>query len=141
MTWLQRPIQLPAYSRGCHLITHHIEREVPEIANVRVGLLHLFLMHTSASLTMNENADSDVLRDLDTALDAIAPEEFPYRHTIEGPDDMPAHIKASLMGCSVQIPVQDGRLCLGTWQGIYLCEHRDRSGSRRLTLTLQGDFT
>ena len=96
-------------------------------------------MHTSASLTINENADSDVLRDMENSLNAIAPEDFPYRHTIEGPDDMPAHVKASLIGSSVSIPVHDGRLVLGTWQGIYLCEHRDNASRRRLTLTLQGE--
>jgi len=112
---------------------------MPEIGQIRVGLLHVFLMHTSASLTLNENADPDVPEDLDRALNTIAPESFPYRHTIEGPDDMPAHLKTSLLGCSVTIPVREGRLCLGTWQGLFLCEHRNHGGSRRLTLTLQGE--
>ena len=112
---------------------------MPELASVRTGLLHVFIMHTSASLTINENADADVLRDMEASLNKLAPEDFPYRHTVEGPDDMPAHVKASLMGSSVMVPVRDGRLVLGTWQGIYLCEHRDSAGRRRLTLTLQGE--
>lgn len=112
---------------------------MPELASVRTGLLHVFIMHTSASLTINENADADVLRDMEASLNELAPEDFPYRHTVEGPDDMPAHVKASLMGSSVMVPVRDGRLVLGTWQGIYLCEHRDSAGRRRLTLTLQGE--
>ena len=103
------------------------------------GLLHVFIQHTSASLTINENADADVRRDLESSLNAIAPEDFPYIHTLEGPDDMPAHVKASLMGSSVSIPVADGELLLGTWQGIYLCEHRNRAGSRSLVLTLWGE--
>jgi secondary thiamine-phosphate synthase enzyme len=101
--------------------------------------LHVFIQHTSASLTINENADPDVPYDLGQSFDSLAPEDFPYRHTCEGPDDMPAHVKATLTGSSVTIPVADGRLALGVWQGIYLCEHRDRGGARRLVLTLQGD--
>jgi secondary thiamine-phosphate synthase enzyme len=139
MAWHQRQVRLPAYSRGFHLITDEVEQALPEIRDVRVGLLHIFLMHTSASLSINENADPDVPRDLESSLNAIAPESFPYRHTCEGPDDMPAHVKASLLGSSLTIPVRDGRLCLGTWQGVYLCEHRNHGGGRRLTLTLQGD--
>ena len=121
------------------MITDEIVAALPELTAVRTGLLHVFIMHTSASLTINENADSDVLRDMEASLNAIAPEDFPYRHTVEGPDDMPAHVKASLMGSSVTVPVRDGRLVLGTWQGIYLCEHRDNASRRRLTLTLQGE--
>jgi secondary thiamine-phosphate synthase enzyme len=105
----------------------------------RVGLLHVFIRHTSASLSINENADPDVPRDLEMALTEIAPEDFPYAHTIEGPDDMPAHVKASLLGSSVTVPLRDGRLALGTWQGIYLCEHRDRAGPRHLVLTACGE--
>jgi secondary thiamine-phosphate synthase enzyme len=105
---------------------------------VKVGLLHVFLQHTSASLSINENADPDVPADLDQALDRLAPEDFPYRHTIEGPDDMPGHVKASLLGSSLTVPIRDGRLCLGTWQGIYLCEHRRHGGRRRLVLTVEG---
>lgn len=103
-------------------------------------MLHVFLRHTSASLTINENADPDVPLDLESAFNALAPEDFPHRHTVEGPDDMPAHVKASLLGASVSVPVENGRLCLGVWQGIYLCEHRDRAGERALVLTLQGEM-
>jgi len=109
---------------------------MPELASCSIGLLHVFILHTSASLTINENADADVLGDMESSLNNLAPEDFPYRHTMEGPDDMPAHVKASLMGSSVTIPVRDGRLVLGTWQGVYLCEHRNNAGGRRLMLTL-----
>ena len=139
MPWYQQQMQLPAFPRGCHLITEHVTAGLPEIYEVRIGLLHVFIQHTSASLSINENADPDVPADLASSLDAIAPEDFPYRHTCEGPDDMPAHVKASLMGSSLMIPVKDGRLCLGTWQGIYLCEHRNQGGPRKLMLTLQGE--
>ena len=139
MAWYQTQIALPAVSRGFHLITNHIAAGLPEISEVKTGLLHVFIMHTSASLTINENADPDVPLDMESSINAIAPEDFPYRHTCEGPDDMPAHVKSSLLGSSVTVPVRDGRLCLGTWQGIYLCEHRDYGGKRRLTLTLQGE--
>ncbi len=139
MSWHQTQVTLPPKRRGLHLVTGEIERAVPELASVRVGLLHVFLLHTSASLTINENADGDVPRDLESSLNAIAPEDFPYRHTLEGPDDMPAHVKASLMGCALTIPVRDGRLLLGTWQGIFLCEHRDRATPRTIVLTLQGE--
>jgi len=101
--------------------------------------MHIFLKHTSASLSINENADPDVLVDLDRVLDVIAPEQFPYRHTCEGPDDMPGHVKASLLGCSLTVPIHDGRPRLGTWQGICLCEHRDRAGGRRIVVTVQGE--
>ena len=139
MAWFQQQIRLDAKPRGFHLITDRIVAEMPEIADVRVGLLHVFIMHTSASLTINENADPDVPMDMESAVNAIAPENFPYRHTIEGPDDMPAHVKASLLGASVTVPVHEGRLALGTWQGIYLCEHRDAGSHRRLVATLQGE--
>jgi secondary thiamine-phosphate synthase enzyme len=125
-------------TRGCHLITKRVVQAMPEIAAFEVGLLHVFVQHTSASLTLNENADPDVRVDLETAFSALAPEDFPYEHTIEGRDDMPAHVKASLMGSCVTVPVRDGRLALGTWQGIYFCEHRNHGGRRRLVLTLQG---
>ena len=138
MAWIQRTISLSPVPQGFHLITSDVVGSLPELAEIRVGLLNLFLQHTSASLSINENADPDVPADLDTALNTIAPEDFPYTHTIEGPDDMPAHVKSALLGCSLTIPVCDGRLALGTWQGIYLCEHRRRSGSRRVMLTLQG---
>ena len=139
MTWHQKQIQLEPRRRGCHLITREVVAALPEVARLRTGLLHVFIQHTSASLTINENADSDVRRDLESSLNAIAPEDFPYVHTLEGPDDMPAHVKASLMGSSVSIPIGDGRLLLGTWQGIYLCEHRDRASGRSLVLTLWGE--
>jgi secondary thiamine-phosphate synthase enzyme len=139
MSWFQRTISLPRQSRGFHLITDHILRALPELANLKAGLLHVFIQHTSASLTINENADADVRTDMEMAVNHLAPENLAYVHTIEGPDDMPAHVKASLMGSSVSIPVTDGRLALGTWQGVYLCEHRNRGGSRSLVLTLWGE--
>lgn len=139
MTWLQREIQLPAFPRGIHAISRHLLESLPELAKFKVGLLHVFIKHTSASLTINENADPDVLVDLDRVLDALAPEDFGYRHEEEGRDDMPAHVKASLCGASLTIPIRDGRLCLGTWQGICLCEHRHHGGGRRIVLTVQGE--
>jgi len=137
--WIQHTTRLSPRRRGFHLITGEVCEAVPELAQVRVGLLHVFIQHTSASLSINENADPDVPADLETSFNAIAPEDFPYRHTCEGPDDMPAHVKSALLGHAVTVPVRDGRLALGTWQGIYLCEHRDRAGGRQLVLTLQGD--
>jgi secondary thiamine-phosphate synthase enzyme len=139
MIWLQRQLSLTPRQRGFHLVTSDVLKALPEVETIRIGLLHVFIQHTSASITINENADSDVRRDLESSLNALAPEDFPYVHTIEGPDDMPAHVKASLMGSSVSIPINDGRLLLGTWQGIYLCEHRNRASSRSLVLTLWGD--
>jgi secondary thiamine-phosphate synthase enzyme len=139
MAWYQRTITLPAFSRGFHLITGVIQRSLPEIETVRFGLLHLFLQHTSASLTINENASPEVQDDLEALSNALAPEDFPYRHSLEGPDDMPAHVKSSLFGASLVIPVRSGRLALGTWQGIYLCEHRDQGGRRNVVATLQGE--
>ena len=137
--WYQKQIQLTAKPRGFHLITHEILQAVPELRGIKRGLLHIFIMHTSASLTINENADPDVLIDLEASLNSIAPENFPYVHTCEGPDDMPAHVKSSLMGASVTVPLNNGNLVLGTWQGIYLCEHRNQAGSRKLTLTINGE--
>lgn len=139
MAWHQRTIQLRARPRGFHLITSEIVDAMPELRRISVGLLHVFVQHTSASLTINENADPDVRVDMEMAMNRIAAEDFPYIHTLEGPDDMPAHVKSSLLGSSVSVPVCDGRLQLGTWQGIYLCEHRDRAASRQLVLTLQGE--
>lgn len=139
MPWIQRNILLPVKPRGFHLITREVVQAMPEIESLQIGLLHVFVQHTSASLAINENADPDVPADLESALNAIAPEDFPYRHTMEGTDDMPAHVKAVLLGSSVSAPVQNGKLCLGTWQGIYLCEHRNRGGRRQLVLTLQGE--
>lgn len=139
MPWSQQQLSLPSVRRGFHIITHHVIAALPELAKIRIGLLHIFIQHTSASLTINENADPDVLIDMEASVNALVPESFPYVHTCEGPDDMPAHVKASMMGSSVTIPVCHGRLGLGTWQGIYLCEHRNHGGSRKLILTLQGE--
>ena len=139
MSWHQRELRLPPLPRGFHVITPAVVAAIPELEGIRIGLLHAFVRHTSASLSINENADPDVPVDLAMALDRIAADNFPYVHTLEGADDMPAHVKAALVGTSVTIPVRDGRLLLGTWQGIYLGEHRDRGGPRRLILTLQGE--
>lgn len=137
--WAQRQVVLDPLPRGCHLVTRAVVDAVPEIGAVQIGLAQVFLQHTSASLTLNENASPDVRRDLDAWLDDAVREDAPYwTHTIEGPDDMPAHVKASLMGPSLTLPIAGGRLALGTWQGIYLCEHRDRGGARTLVLTLHG---
>jgi secondary thiamine-phosphate synthase enzyme len=139
MAWIQKRVSLTSRPRGCHLITSQVLEALPELVGVQAGLLHVFIQHTSASLTINENADRDVRVDLESSLNALAPEDFPYVHTLEGPDDMPAHVKASLLGSAVTIPVGGGQLLLGTWQGIYLCEHRNHGGSRHLVLTLWGD--
>src|SRR6188472_2435354 len=128
MPWTQRNLALPAHERGFHLITREIMAELPELARISVGLLHVFIQHTSASVAINENADPDVPADLESSFNSIAPEDFPYEHTVEGPDDMPAHVKAALIGSSISVPVQRGSLCLGTWQGVYLCEHRNHGG-------------
>jgi len=138
--WLQREIQLEARPRGFHLVTREIASALPELAELRVGLLHLHILHTSAALTLNENASPDVRRDFARWFDRAVPEDAPYwTHTLEGPDDMPAHVKASLLGPSLTLPIAQGRLALGTWQGIYLCEHRDRGGARRLVATAFGE--
>jgi secondary thiamine-phosphate synthase enzyme len=139
MPWIRRKLALPSRPRGCYLVTPEVLALLPELSKFRTGLLHVFIQHTSASLTINEAADADVRTDLERSLNALAPEDFPHEHTIEGPDDMPAHVKASLMGSSVSIPVGDGELLLGAWQGIYLCEHRNRGGSRSLVITLWGE--
>jgi len=139
MAWIQREIQLPPLAQGLHPITRNVVEALPELARIRLGLLHVFVMHTSASLTLNENADANVPADLKRALDTLAPRDFPYRHTVEGPDDMPAHLKTALTDTGLTVPVHHGRLRLGTWQGIFLCEHRRRGGRRRLVLTLQGE--
>ncbi|MCG3847262.1 secondary thiamine-phosphate synthase enzyme YjbQ [Photobacterium damselae] len=138
--WQQKQIELTAKSRGFHLISDEIEQQLPELAQYTVGLCHIFILHTSASLTINENADPTVRSDLEAHINKLVPERVPYyRHTYEGDDDMPAHIKASLLGSSVMIPIKNGRLALGTWQGIYLGEHRDYGGRRHLMVTLQGE--
>lgn len=139
-TWLQRRLTLQPQPRGFHLVTREVLGHLPELAQVEVGLLHLFIQHTSAALTVNENADPDVRADFEQHFNRMVPENAPYyRHTDEGSDDMPAHLKASLLGPSLLLPVSRGRLALGTWQGIYLCEHRNHGGARSLIATLQGE--
>lgn len=139
MKFFQRELALPAFPRGFHLITSHVERAMPEMKEIRIGQLQVFIKHTSASLTINENADPTVRGDFERHMNVMVPENAPYyKHDMEGSDDMPAHIKASLMGASVLIPVSNGELNLGTWQGIYLCEHRDHGGSRRIVITAYG---
>ncbi len=138
--WAQHELRLDPFPRGFHLITREVESAAPEIASLRVGMVNVFIQHTSASLTLNENASPDVRRDFESWFSEAVPEGAPYwTHTLEGSDDMPAHVKASLLGPSLTLPVADGRLALGTWQGIYLCEHRDHGGSRRLTITVWGE--
>ena len=142
MNWLQKELTLSPRSRGFHLITREIVAVVPEIGRYSVGLAHLFIRHTSAALALNENADPTVRADMEAYFSRLAPENAPYfTHTLEGPDDMPAHLKAVLLGSSLTIPISDGRLALGTWQGIYLCEHRDDGGRRRVVVTLSGEFS
>ena len=139
--WIQKTIHLRPRPRGFHLITDDILRETPEIREIRVGIMHIFIQHTSASLALNENADPTVRADLEAHFSRhLAPPDMPYfRHTYEGPDDMPAHIKSVLIGSSLTIPITNGRLNLGTWQGVYLGEHRDRARGRRLVVTIFGD--
>ncbi len=137
--WYQRELVLPARPRGFHLITGDILAQMPEIGRLAAGLAHLFIRHTSASLALNENADPTVRADMEAYFNRLAPENAPYyRHTSEGPDDMPAHLKAVLLGSELTIPISNGRLALGMWQGIYLCEHRDDGGPRRVIVTLSG---
>lgn len=136
----QKELKLPAFKRGFHLITHHIRNEFSEMKMIRRGLLQVFIKHTSASLTINENADPTVRTDFETYFNKTVPEGAPYyRHTVEGPDDMPAHLKASLLGNSVTIPISNGEMNLGIWQGIYLCEHRDYGGPRSIVITVIGE--
>jgi secondary thiamine-phosphate synthase enzyme len=138
--WAQREITLDPLPRGYHLITREVLAAMPQIAQLSMGLLHLFVRHTSASLTLNENASPDVRRDFGAYFDHAVPEDAPYwTHTLEGADDMPAHVKASLLGSSLSLPIAGGRLALGTWQGVYLCEHRDRGGPRSLLATAWGE--
>lgn len=138
--WLQREIRLKPKPRGFHLVTDEVLRELPELCDIWVGLMNVFILHTSASLTINENADPTVRQDFERYFSHAVPEDEPYyRHQDEGSDDLPAHIKSSLLGCSLNIPVGEGRLKLGTWQGIYLCEHRNHGGSRRIIVTVQGE--
>jgi secondary thiamine-phosphate synthase enzyme len=136
--WIQRELTLEPRPRGFHLVTREVVEAVPELTGVETGIANVFIRHTSASLTLNENASPDVRRDFETWANHAVPEDFAWTHTLEGPDDMPAHVKASLMGPSLTLPVAHGRLALGTWQGIYLCEHRDRGGARNLVVTVFG---
>jgi secondary thiamine-phosphate synthase enzyme len=138
--WIQREITLEPRPRGFHLITREVVHALPELGELQVGLVHLLLRHTSASLTLNENASPDVRRDFESWFNEAVPERARYwTHTLEGPDDMPAHIKASLLGPSLTLPISHGRLALGTWQGVYLCEHRDRGGPRSILATAWGE--
>ena len=140
MAWIQKEITLAPKRRGFHLVTHEIVAQLPELREMGVGLAHIFILHTSASLALNENADPTVRQDFESHFNQMVPEDAPYYiHTYEGPDDMPAHIKAALLGSGLTIPVRNGRFHLGTWQGIYLCEHRNRGGSRRLVITVNGE--
>ncbi|SDY26330.1 secondary thiamine-phosphate synthase enzyme YjbQ [Nitrosomonas sp. Nm33] len=138
--WIQKQLYLRARTRGFHLVTDEILQQLPELREVKIGIMNIFIQHTSASLTLNENADPTVRQDFEDFFNHIVPEDAPYyRHMDEGSDDLPAHLKSSLLGCSLIIPVTNGRPTLGTWQGIYLCEHRNHGGSRRLVITINGE--
>ena len=138
--WVQETISLQSRSRGFHLVNGEVVRQLPELADFRMGLVHFFIQHTSASLTINENADPDVRLDMESHFNHFVPENQPYyEHTLEGSDDMPAHIKSSTLGCSITIPIRNGSLALGTWQGIYLGEHRNHAASRHVVVTMQGE--
>lgn len=138
--WIQKEIRLKPRSRGFHLVTDEIVAQLPELREISIGLLHVFIKHTSAALTLNENADPTVRVDFESFFNRVVPEDQPYyRHRDEGSDDMPAHLKSSLLGCSLTLPINSGRLNVDIWQGIYLCEHRNHGGSRSLVLTLQGE--
>jgi secondary thiamine-phosphate synthase enzyme len=140
MRWKQVEIQLAARRRGFHLITREIAAALPDLEDFRIGFVQLFLQHTSASLTINENADPDVRADMERWFDRVVPEDAAYFvHTAEGPDDMPAHLKAALIGCAVTIPIRQGKLALGVWQGIYLGEHRDAASGRTVIATVWGE--
>jgi len=139
MKWYQQTVRLPAFPRGFHLITDWVVAQCPELATIHMGICQVFIKHTSASLTINENADPTVRTDFESHMSVMVPEDAPYYiHTYEGPDDIPAHIKASLLGASVQIPITNGKLNLGIWQGIYLCEHRDHASGRNVVITVFG---
>lgn len=141
MSWMQKEIVLGPKSRGFHLVTREIVAQLPELNIYRVGLAHIFIKHTSASLALNENADPTVRQDMERYFNNTVPEDAPYFvHIYEGPDDMPAHIKAVMLGSSLTLPIIDGRFNMGTWQGIYLCEHRNRGGRRRLVVTIHGEM-
>jgi secondary thiamine-phosphate synthase enzyme len=142
MAWVQKQFTLPPHARGSYLITEHVTRELPEIQDFKTGLLHLFVQHTSCALSLNENWDEDVRADMSDALDRIAPQDRKgelYRHSCEGPDDMPAHIKSALVGASVTIPITDGTLNTGTWQGIWYLEFRTSKHTRKVVATIQGE--
>jgi len=137
--WIQKEISLNPRQRGFHLITDEVLKHLPEVQEIELGIMQVFIKHTSASLTINEDADPTVRDDFESHFNQMVPENAPYyQHTFEGPDDMPAHLKSSILGSSVSIPITDGKLNLGIWQGIYLCEHRNRGGSRKLVVTIQG---
>ena len=139
MSWFQKELELEPKKRGFHLITNELINQLPELKNISVGILNIFIKHTSASLTINENADPTVRLDMESHFNKIAPENAPYyKHNTEGSDDMPAHLKSVILGNSLSIPITNGRLNLGIWQGIYLCEHRNHGGSRRLVITIYG---
>ena len=138
--WMQKNINIKSISRGFHIITDQVIDQIPEIKTIKIGILHLFIKHTSASLTINENADKTVRNDFEEHFNEMVPEnQSYYQHTYEGPDDMPAHIKASILGSSVSIPISNGHLNMGTWQGIYLCEHRENTFQRKMVATIQGE--
>ena len=140
MDWIQKEIVLPPFKRGYHIITDLIKNEVDELKKMNAGIAYIFIKHTSASLTINEDADPTVRQDFESHMNIMVPEDAPYyKHTIEGSDDMPAHLKSSLLGTSLVIPITKGKLNLGTWQGIYLCEHRNNAGNRKLFITLNGE--
>lgn len=138
--WMQKNISIKSVSRGFHIITDQVTEQIPEIKTIKIGILHLFIKHTSASLTINENADKTVRNDFEEHFNEMVPEnQSYYRHTYEGPDDMPAHLKASILGSSISIPISNGHLNMGTWQGIYLCEHRNNAFQRKMIATIQGE--
>lgn len=138
--WLQKNINIESGSRGFHIITEQVIDQIPEIKSINIGILHLFIKHTSASLTINENADKTVRNDFEKHFNELVPEnQSYYQHTYEGPDDMPAHLKASILGSSLSVPISNGHLNLGTWQGIYLCEHRNNTFQRKMVVTIQGE--
>ena len=138
--WMQKNLRIKSISRGFHIITDQVVDQIPEIKTINIGILHLFIKHTSASLTINENADKTVRNDFEEHFNEMVPEnQSYYQHTYEGPDDMPAHLKASILGSSLSIPISNGHLNMGTWQGIYLCEHRDNTFQRKMVATIQGE--
>ena len=138
--WMQKNISIKSISRGFHIITDQVTDQIPEIKTIKIGILHLFIKHTSASLTINENADKTVRNDFEEHFNEMVPEnQSYYQHTYEGPDDMPAHLKASILGSSISIPISNGHLNMGTWQGIYLCEHREKTFQRKMVATIQGE--